>query len=298
MFPSTPTGTSSYQVTEDDKDFLTLAARLNVNYNQLKAANPYVQSLSQGQFINVPGGAVSPEAQLEAQREFTEAAQQKFGQPGYKPPQSRSLVVNAAAQGFADRQRAPVPAYPMVTPNAQANAWLAGQPTPNAPASTNTGYFKERTQAGVDAALNQFATTGTLPPNLSMEIEQQLIAQGADPAKLQQAKQKGAQTAAQANDPLAGTPGHYYVDEKTAPFVGQIITLRDGSRKRLLTDKNGRLYYAKPTMSRRGYAKRAARRRAQAGPTAAQLAAHHAAELAALVRGDNAVTSLNVVMGA
>lgn len=54
LLPWSVNPNNPYQVTEDDKDFLTLAANLNVDYNQLRAANPYVQSLSQGQFINIP----------------------------------------------------------------------------------------------------------------------------------------------------------------------------------------------------------------------------------------------------
>ena len=43
-----------YQVQEQDRDLLTLAARLNTNYQTLKQLNPSIQSISQGQIINRP----------------------------------------------------------------------------------------------------------------------------------------------------------------------------------------------------------------------------------------------------
>lgn len=47
-------GTQDYQVGETDHDLLTLAAKLNVDYNKLKQANPTIKSISEGQFISVP----------------------------------------------------------------------------------------------------------------------------------------------------------------------------------------------------------------------------------------------------
>jgi hypothetical protein len=96
-----------------------------------------------------------------------------------------------------------------------------------------------------------------------------------------------AQKAAMTNDPLAGQPGHYYVDEKTAPFVGQIITRADGSRRRLLTDKNGRLFYGKIGQNRRGREKRRAQR----------LALEQAQIVPTPELRDAPVTALNVIMG-
>lgn len=48
MFP-TP-----YQIKEEDEDLLTTANNLGVPYDLLTQANPNIQSVSQGQFINVP----------------------------------------------------------------------------------------------------------------------------------------------------------------------------------------------------------------------------------------------------
>lgn len=45
---------TDYQVTQADKDLLTLSQRLNVDYQQLKQANPSIKSISPGQFINIP----------------------------------------------------------------------------------------------------------------------------------------------------------------------------------------------------------------------------------------------------
>lgn len=161
---------SPYQVQANDKDFLTLAANLGANYNQLRAANPYVQSLSQGQWLNVP---------------------------------------------------------------------------------QTTGYLQSEKGPGIGTPQT------TRPPALG------------------------------AGDPLAGTAGHYYVDEKTAPLVGQIITRADGSRRRLLTDKNGRLYYGKIGQNRRGREKRRAQR----------LALEQAQIVPTPEVRDAPVTALNVIMG-
>ncbi len=272
----------AYQVKAEDKDFLTLSANLGMDYSTLRAANPYVQSLSQGQYINLPAAAG-------------------------RPTPSPAGVVSRATGGlasplprFSQGPTAPAP----ITPNAQANAWLArvSGSSPTAPQGAGESYADYAQRAGAralnaEAALNQFMTTGTLPPDLNPNVISMLVAQGADPTKIQQAMTKGAQEAATSTDPLAGSPGHYYVDEKTAPFVGQIIKLRNGQRRRLLTDKNGRLYYAKPNASRGSYRRRAANQAEATAATAAAAAAAAAAALAAQVRGDNAVTTLNVILG-
>lgn len=45
---------NSYQVKETDKNLLTLAARLKLEYNQVKSLNPNITSISTGQYINLP----------------------------------------------------------------------------------------------------------------------------------------------------------------------------------------------------------------------------------------------------
>ncbi|RPI95505.1 MAG: hypothetical protein EHM40_02825 [Chloroflexi bacterium] len=299
-----------YQVSADDKDFLTLSANLGVDYQALRAANPYVQSLSQGQFINVPSGTLTGASAL-----GTDPGAVASFEQAVIPRPTNLASGTGGASGTATLRRA---AAPPVTPNAQANEWLArvSGKTPAKPAG-NTPYTDYAQRAGAqalnaDAALNQFATTGTLPAGLNQNVINFLISQGADPALVQKAMVGGAQAEAFSNDPLAGTPGHYYVDEKTAPFVGQNITLKDGSKRLLLSDKNGRLYYAQPGQSKYRQAKRRYRNRerdrqlyapsaeqiaAQQAADAAILAAQQAAELAAQVRGDSATTTLSVILG-
>lgn len=48
MFPN------PYQITDEDDDLLTTANNLGIPYEALVAANPNIQSVSQGQYINVP----------------------------------------------------------------------------------------------------------------------------------------------------------------------------------------------------------------------------------------------------
>ena len=55
-----PPGYQPYQVQQEDKDLLTLAARLNVPFQTLKQANSSITSISQGQFINVPKPPAGP----------------------------------------------------------------------------------------------------------------------------------------------------------------------------------------------------------------------------------------------
>lgn len=57
---------NSYQVQEQDKDLLTLAARLGVDYQTVKLANPSITSISQGQFINLPAGGPPPPPKVPA----------------------------------------------------------------------------------------------------------------------------------------------------------------------------------------------------------------------------------------
>ena len=52
MFPNP----NEYQVQNNDKDLMELAARTNTPYQTLKNLNPYINSISQGQVINVPSG--------------------------------------------------------------------------------------------------------------------------------------------------------------------------------------------------------------------------------------------------
>ena len=47
---------NQYQVQETDKDLMELAARTKTSYQTLKNLNPYINSISQGQVINVPSG--------------------------------------------------------------------------------------------------------------------------------------------------------------------------------------------------------------------------------------------------
>jgi hypothetical protein len=49
-----------YQVQETDRDLLTLAEKLKLDYPTLKAANPSITSISPGQFINRPLQQTSP----------------------------------------------------------------------------------------------------------------------------------------------------------------------------------------------------------------------------------------------
>jgi hypothetical protein len=52
--------TQPYQVEETDRDLLTLAEKLKLDYPTLKAANPSITSISPGQFINRPLQQTSP----------------------------------------------------------------------------------------------------------------------------------------------------------------------------------------------------------------------------------------------
>lgn len=269
--------TQPYQVKPEDKDFLTLAANLQVNYQDLRSANPYIQSLSQGQMVNVPGTTPSPNAGLVANVMQHQTAIQQANAPTPK--------IAGVSTSISGIPKPPSQAYNAYGPNRGPNgASLA------APASAYAGYQDFAQRQGVknlspDAALNQWATTQTLPPDLDPSVADYLISQGADPALIQQAMQKGAQEAAKitVTDPLAGTPGHYYVDETTAPHVGTIITRKDGTRRWLLKDKNGRLYYSKVGQNRRGRAARQAARVQQVVPS--------------ITSPDAPMTALNVILG-
>ena len=52
--------TQPYQVEDTDRDLLTLAEKLKLDYPTLKAANPSITSISPGQFINRPLQQTSP----------------------------------------------------------------------------------------------------------------------------------------------------------------------------------------------------------------------------------------------
>jgi hypothetical protein len=127
---------------------------------------------------------------------------------------------------------------------------------------------------------------GYLPSNIPSDVMAAMIAQGANPAVIKKLQEQGAaQQAPGANDPLAGTAGHYYVDETTQPLLGRIIFVR-GKRRRLMADKDGRLYYIKPGQSRR---RRAQIRQILRDRNAAQLQQPE-------VRG-NMTTALSVILG-
>lgn len=57
MFPLNPQSSNplSYQVAPEDRDLLTLAEKLKTDYPTLVNLNPSITSISQGQFINIPG---------------------------------------------------------------------------------------------------------------------------------------------------------------------------------------------------------------------------------------------------
>ena len=145
------------------------------------------------------------------------------------------------------------------------------------------------------AATNQLLQTfrsGQLPTNLTVQQIQQAKDAGMDVSAIAQYYTMGEDGTFQINDagkaasgpstqqygasdPNAGTPGHYYVDEKTAPLVNRVIRV-NGKQKILRADKNGRLYYDKVGQNRSGREinrqREAAAQAAQAAQTAAPAA--------------------------
>jgi hypothetical protein len=166
---------------------------------------------------------------------------------------------------------------------------LAQLAASGSPSAMSAYRQQERITNQVTALDQFFQANGYLPSNIPSDVMAAMIAQGANPAVIKQAQEAGAgqsQAPGAASDPLAGTPGHYYVDETTAPFVGQIITVR-GRRRRLLADKDGRLYYAKPGQSRR--------RRAQIRQILRDRA--NAAQIQQPEVRGNMATALSVILG-
>lgn len=272
-----------YQVREEDKDFLTLSANLGVDYSQLRQANPYVQSLSQGQFINVP----RPSAQ---QSHAALVANVQQHQQAIQPPTTPAMTAGASAgagalsPSFSNTFSSPAAAQSGTPPGVLNYSQLAAS---SANPSAMSAFRQEQYVTNQVTALDQFfQQNGYLPANIPSDVMAAMIAQGANPAQIKQLQEQGA--AAQtpgASDPLSGTPGHYYVDETTAPFVGRVIIVR-GKKRILRTDKDGRLYYQKIGQSRRGRAINRQRRAAAAAAAVAPAAAE-----------GNMVTALNVVLG-
>lgn len=267
-----PAFTNPYQVREEDKDFLTLAANLGTDYSQLRQANPFVQSLSTGQYINVPKAPG-----LSAPLGPTPAANiNQYGGTGSTPygPQAPQTSRLGAPYGPGYRSQ---PSF---------------SPVPSGITGRGMGIDPKLYSLYKDLAKQIEA--GTPPTNIPASnlallgtTSQKLTAAGyVFDAKTNSYKAPGAVSGLPTvSDPLAGSPGHYYVDETTAPLVGTVITRADGTHRRLLMDKNGRLFYGKIGASRRG--KEARRRRA-------------AAAAAAATGGDitgNMTTALSVVLG-
>ena len=300
-----------YQVKQEDKDFLTLAANLGVDYNRLRQANPYVQSISTGQYINMPVSSPNPN------NVFAPAvnAGSVTGSNVYRAPVSNQSAMNAFRQQETFYNRAPPTPRPSnpavlnqgVIPSvAFIGRFEDGSPVPASTAnpSAMTAFRTQENITNQVTALDQFyQQNGYLPPNIPPAVKAAMIAQGANPAAIQQAQQAGVgqSPTGAASDPLAGTPGHYYVDEQTAPFVGRIITV-NGKRRILRADKEGRLYYQKPGQSKRGRAiNRDRRREAAVAQQAAQAAAAAAAQQVLPTPDvnyrDAPVTALSVVLG-
>jgi hypothetical protein len=275
--------TQPYQVKPEDKDFLTLAANLQMNYQDLRAANPYVQSLSQGQYVNVP----APNAGLVAnvtqhQQAIQQANMVPLPAPSATSGQGLTWIQRAAAMRSTGNPSVPEPAGNItVPPSAAYNAYgpnrgrnASNPSTSNRITGRGMGIDPRLYQAYKDLAeqIENGEAPGVVPAsNLGLlgATPQSMVAAGyvLDPKTGNYvAPGSAGRPAGAVTDPLAGQPGHYYVDEKTAPLVGQIITLADGRKRRLLTDKNGRLYYGKQGVNRRARARRQERlARLQAG---------------------------------
>lgn len=97
---------NEYQVQETDKDLATLATRMNTSYQTLKTLNPYITSISPGQYINVPGvfGPKSPPVSFGTGQPPVAAPQ-----PGPQPQQFRGPYVGQGTYLPAGYPGAPVP---------------------------------------------------------------------------------------------------------------------------------------------------------------------------------------------
>lgn len=241
-----------YQVTAQDKDLATLSANLGIDYNAVKEANPYISSVSEGQYISIPSGSFSG-ATIGAGGSSTTTNADRFAE--YQAQQIlSSQQVNYSDLAAKGAQRVKLQSYQ--PPNGINYSQLAGKLTSSTPNVGNTAssYSDLAAKSGIQSVKNinilksnfqsAYASNNPdlLPTNITMQqaiaagVSQDFILNNYDPQPNGTYSPKGY---------VQKQPGSFYVDEKTKPFLGKVITV-NGKQKRLMTDKNGKLYYADP----------------------------------------------------
>lgn len=162
-----PDPIKDYQVQEQDKDLLTLAANLNVDYNKLKEANPFTKSISPGQFINVPTNTDA----LTAKQRFSQTGTGTFFSGGRFNTVSPGVAPKGFVSTVPKTSNAPKTGVYVPPTNAAAQNWLKQQQQAAAlnpaiyqgPSSFTSAGGKPPT-AELQLNINQQVASGMLPP--------------------------------------------------------------------------------------------------------------------------------------
>lgn len=239
-----------YQVTAQDKDLATLAANLGMDFQAVQQANPYINSISEGQYITVPTTAPNIAPTVNAIGNIVPAATVPTG----------SFLAGGGTSALGFKAATVQPSLMAAKEGAGITTSIGGFQTPAT--GTGSGLPKKNpdpylagleTQAVIGSFGNAYSKNdpSLLPQTMTKEqwkdagIDPNTISEYYDMQKDGTYKLKGSlgQTAQQQQQ--ANNPGAHYVDDKTKPLVGKELII-NGKRRILRADKNGRLYYEKP----------------------------------------------------
>lgn len=175
--------TQPYQVQETDRDLLTLAEKLKLDYPTLKAANPSITSISPGQFINRPLQQTSPVLSNSSMTGVEEIQTGSFLGGNNLAP-----TVNT---GYYQRTPDPQSLYRAYLPSGYGTMTPSGQggvPDPNgavSPGGANRGPSPIVIQAyQLKNTLANITDPSQLPPSLDPSL---VAAAGYTPAKMLEA---------------------------------------------------------------------------------------------------------------